>query len=549
MHKSKKKHKVQSDPEMKEIKAVILFSILGLVIGAAILANPDFNIVIPEFEFVLIPLAYAQSAQPPAFDVTNFNATARFADVLLEWNHDQTNTTDYFIENGSFNFPVANLKLDSTFDGAAGTSKVGPASELTNSNFCGSGTCNYNLPSGHVGTTQLSFELAGATANTGNSIRWGLSGTAAAAINTTNISDWDFLNTNDWSITWWMFRASESGLSTFITSINDATTGSGASGGGTDRDGLKIVFDDNNQQVQVFTMENNIINSLNETSPTSFLEEDSVWHHYGITHDRGNELKWYKDGTLIETDSSVATSTGEADIGLIIGNCWDIGSRCLTNTGGGQTTPSIETPSRLDQILIYNSVLDSTDISTIYNGGSGVGTESTFTTLVPSLLAANGNITTTAYLHEDVPRSATIQYRITPFNDPPTETRTNGTGVLSNLVLTNDVPAQVLNLIASYFDENNISLDWDDQSDLGEGSPASPALSLVEYRIYDQDLSTPPFILSGTSGVSNFLDAENFPQEKEYKVSACNELGCGTNSTVVCACFGFSIKYTCFICK
>jgi len=719
-------------------------------------------------------------ADPPSL-ISSVTATAQIADVLVEWVHDQVNTTDYFIDRGTFPVSTANLKLNDRFDTSTSPNNIHPVSELTNSEHCGVATCNYNLPTISLGTTQIQGDVFSGIVDT--STRWGVSSLAAAALNATLVSDWNFLNNDDWSIGWWMIHSAENGFSTFLTTINDASDGSGTVGVGNfdDRDGMSIVFNDDTQVMRVFTMENNFTNSLNETSPALFIEEDAAFHHYFITHDRGNEIKWYKDAVLIETDIGIATSTGIADIGVMVGNCWLAGN-CSNGFDSTTTFGSIEFPTRLDQLLIFNRVVDSTEVSTIYNSGSGISFNGTFTNLVATTLinqslanvsadeqifiddllnvngskwqfreqrinsspsvvatcafansgtaikisssignsecfvfktfprillnnskvqvnfeythtgtpsglvnelvfntqdspnalnrddkgpplwpldtsppwsateidelfppititnglgffntgrftefkdmlttdteadtdytsiriryqdsnglsqsgslfiywinitdATNGNtrafynfssstitsesetcanvsgdgggprcirgtietsvftVNQTAiqsialadeFLDLNVPRATTFQYRVTPFNDPPTQSRVNGTGVLSNPVLTNDVPAQVLNLIASYLNKNQVQTDWDDTTDLGEGSPASPALTLVEYRIYDQNLSTPPFIQTGTSVVSNFLDAEIFPQEKEYKVSACNELGCGTNSTI-----------------
>lgn len=111
----------------------------------------------------------------------------------------------------------------------------------------------------------------------------------------------------------------------------------------------------------------------------------------------------------------------------------------------------------------------------------------------------------------------------------------NGTHSDISEVLTNDVPAKVTGLIGSRDTSTQIDLQWDEvDDDSGVGFP-STGVNLTSYQVFRNNGSG--FELAGANlrqspPVIFFNDTSlNATLAYTYKISACNEVGCGANSS------------------
>ncbi len=89
---------------------------------------------------------------------------------------------------------------------------------------------------------------------------------------------------------------------------------------------------------------------------------DSDWHHYAFTYD-GTTMRSYFDGTEIDD----ATLAGGIVGGTLNTDYCIIGSSNANSPPGGS-----EWPGQIDQFIIWDEALSGADISTLYNGGSGM---------------------------------------------------------------------------------------------------------------------------------------------------------------------------------
>lgn len=83
----------------------------------------------------------------------------------------------------------------------------------------------------------------------------------------------------------------------------------------------------------------------------------ATWYHIAFTYDSSAaEVKWYKNGTLQETDSTGGSSiaSGTSDFRI------------------GGFTASVATDAKMDEVGIWSKVLTADEISTLYNSGSGL---------------------------------------------------------------------------------------------------------------------------------------------------------------------------------
>jgi hypothetical protein len=452
--------------------------------------------------------------------ISDVNATAQIADVLVEWVHDQVNTTDYFIERGTpIGWNITTMNNVANFTGFANSTDDtmdgffiradGKRMFIVHNDPVADYIDQFSLSTAwDMSTLTFDHSLDISSENTvTQDIFFKPDGTVMATQSITL----DELNYYTLSTAW---------------DISTATLD-----GTLDIEGDQVprglwVREDGLMFWSTGTFAERVIQHNMTVAwdfSTAILDVQKI--SVAANSINPNAIEWRNDGLVfLLLHESPNDQIDRYDLSV----AWDISTAVYNSTYDLATELANEDNSngiqvKSDGITIFTLGNDNNDIKewTLDD------TSTDFETIVESTGLVLQHLDTT------VDKATNYIYKVTPFNEPPAQLRTNGTGTLSNAVLTNDVPAQVLNLIASYLNENQITLDWDDQSDLGEGNPASPSLTLVEYRIYDQDLSTPPFVQSGTSGVSNFIDAENFPQEKEYKISACNELGCGANSTVV----------------
>ena len=86
------------------------------------------------------------------------------------------------------------------------------------------------------------------------------------------------------------------------------------------------------------------------------VEGDGLWHHVAVTWDSSsaNEIKLYLDGTLKDTTSLTAGSITGSFANAAIGN----------NTAGGGFWKG-----NIDELVLFNKTLDSTEVRDLYNDG------------------------------------------------------------------------------------------------------------------------------------------------------------------------------------
>jgi hypothetical protein len=452
---------------------------------------------------------YNAYAQPT--EITDVNATARLANVLVEWSHNQINTTDYFIDRGT-GFNLTSLVHNQNFNLAENDSPE-----------------------------DVSFSP--------NGLKMYMLGDGDPVPNKDEVYEYDLTNAFDIS------------TASFLQKITLYPETISPQGMFLKPDGTKLYITANaNSTVAQYDFSTpydittiTLEKSFPLAAAASGVQFSTSGFKFYITVQSVDQIREYTMGTAWEVDTATLTDThyigatttvprdllfsldGRNIIVLDTSPVDQFDQYTLTQPFN-VSTANFDTSEAITAFELQpEGIFIKTDNTKLYVAG-GDGDEINefnmtlnFNTIVPSVLAANGNITTTAYLDTTVDLGTSYLYSVTPTN---TTSGLNGTGILSNEVLTNNVPSQVTGLTALYIDQNTISLDWEDTNDLGEGLPANPNMTLTEYIIYDQDLGISPFVQSGTSATSDFNFAETFPQEKEFKVQACNEVGCGTNSTI-----------------
>jgi len=102
-------------------------------------------------------------------------------------------------------------------------------------------------------------------------------------------------------------------------------------------------------------------------------------------------------------------------------------------------------------------------------------------------------------------------------------------------VLTNDLPQQVLNVTSEYQTINDILVNWNAITFDGDGNPTT-GMNLLRYDIFRKNVTAGEtefsFLTSVNDTTTSFIDVtQTFPDQLDYTVSACNEIGCGANST------------------
>jgi len=88
----------------------------------------------------------------------------------------------------------------------------------------------------------------------------------------------------------------------------------------------------------------------------------SGWHHYAFTYD-GTTMRSYLDGSEIDS----ALLAGGVVGGTLHTDYCVIGGANAALPGAG-----VEWPGQIDQVIIWDEALNGTDISTLYNAGSGM---------------------------------------------------------------------------------------------------------------------------------------------------------------------------------
>jgi hypothetical protein len=133
------------------------------------------------------------------------------------------------------------------------------------------------------------------------------------------------------------------------------------------------------------------------------------------------------------------------------------------------------------------------------------------------------------YIDEDVEKGVSIAYQVIALNGTTESLPGNAT------VLTNDFPGQVEGLTSNYTNPNDILVDWETVAFDGDGNPTT-GMNIINYDIFFKNATageTEFSFLNSTDGATTeFLhETDTFPDIIIYTVSACNEFGCGANST------------------
>ena len=94
--------------------------------------------------------------------------------------------------------------------------------------------------------------------------------------------------------------------------------------------------------------------------PAGNFIEDSEWHHIAVTHDRDGDAKFYFDGGPIGSRDISSHEFGSIDAGLPTG----VG---VDGAGGNPHDAFIN--GLVDEVAIWDRVLDGTEVQAIYEGG------------------------------------------------------------------------------------------------------------------------------------------------------------------------------------
>ena len=135
----------------------------------------------------------------------------------------------------------------------------------------------------------------------------------------------------------------------------------------------------------------------------------------------------------------------------------------------------------------------------------------------------------TFFIDEDVEKGVSIAYQVIALNGTTESLPGNAT------VITNDFPSQVNGLTSEYQNPNDILVDWSTVADDGDGDPTT-GMNILNYNIYFKNVTASEtefsFLTSTDGATTEFLhESDTFPDIILYTVSACNEFGCGANST------------------
>ena len=175
--------------------------------------------------------------------------------------------------------------------------------------------------------------------------------------------DWGWMNgaantsAFKWSVSFWQkFDVLPSSTNTYSTVLSTNNFGGG--------NGVTIYHDDTSNANSMAMGITNAVGSaiFSLTGPTAYYPDDTEWHHIVVTYDQAagsNNGKIYVDNVLKSQTNKQSTTVndGIARRGLQIG---------AAAQGGAYPTPA-----NLDEIAIWNVVLDATAVANLYNSGGG----------------------------------------------------------------------------------------------------------------------------------------------------------------------------------
>ena len=313
----------------------------------------------------------------------------------------------------------------------------------------------------------------------------------------------------------------------------------------------------------------NIIKIASIDTSNGWITHDSVstipinqWTHLVVTWDENYVLKIYLDGAL-DSSTTTAEPKAEADTTVRLGG----------HIAGGGYLPY---DGKLDQVIIYDKVLSTSEISALYNSGSGTSTpdttnmkahydfEQTGSTLENKATASSDyttNISGTLdefFINSDVLTASEISdikqrgdttssytTSSTSFNDASVvagseyfykiySISSEGYSVASNVDNAMTVsPANAPTSLTSTVNSNaHIVLDWTASTDLGNGS-------LISMNIQRDDGTGWSTIATTSSTSPPYTDTTAVTsQTYDFRVASVNEAGVGAYSNTVTATAG-----------
>ena len=191
--------------------------------------------------------------------------------------------------------------------------------------------------------------VTGTTTYVTGKVGKGISLNGSSYVTLANESNFDFEHTNPFSITFWIKMNSGSDGGTYYVAAKQNA------GGG--QVGLGLLLLSNGELRFGFDTASG---NHRITSSNSVVTVSSGWTHVSITYDGSSNLsgcKIYINGTLDVTGSSSSiTSTVLNNYAFV----W-----------GASSDGSLDTPATYDDTRIYSRELDQSEVSVIYNGGTG----------------------------------------------------------------------------------------------------------------------------------------------------------------------------------
>jgi len=167
-----------------------------------------------------------------------------------------------------------------------------------------------------------------------------------------------FSNTDNWSVSFWIYQTA--GASSGVIGNWDYSGGQGTGWG--IRTGGTVGGDPSKFTIQLFT--NWINGSGNLLNPLSTLGTTSIntWNHFVITRNSSAQEKIYQNGTLVASQTNSSTKlTYPATSYSCIG-----AERYQSNIVG-----YAKAGSKIDALSVWNKELTSTEITELYNSGTG----------------------------------------------------------------------------------------------------------------------------------------------------------------------------------
>ena len=226
------------------------------------------------------------------------------------------------------------------------------------------------------------------------------------------------------------------------------------------------------------------------------------------------------------------------DAGMALGGTREYAILSAVEDGTATPPPTLEITYTLgipDPPTVVTAIANTTDVDIDFNDSISPNVTRYF---VQRSTGASWTVVgetpngTTFFKDLNVPLNTLFNYSVITENG--TVIPVNSSASINATVTTNDVPDVPTGLSGQYEGTNKINIQWISPVDIGEGSPTT-GLTIVNYTVFAQNFTAgEPFFLSGnTTNVFFNQTSVTFPDRFNFLVKACNEVGCGSNSTVL----------------